>query len=322
MRLTEFFDARRTQKGGDIGWGAHPGFGLSDCPLCRGRVVQLDGPWNERKRRAAHTEYWEEHGYSPHIFHVSQCEKCHWWEVREEQYNAISPNHSRNIYQQSILKEFDLASHSAPLHALGQHLSSCSEQVVHISDRAMERLVADVLKDHFHCEVIHCGKSHDGGVDLLLIVRDELVPVQVKRRMKLEAVEPVSVVREMLGVMFRDRARKSLIVSSADHFSSVAQNEVREVVARGLVDSVDLVDYDRFMSLLRTRYAAREQSYLDAIPVLLGGRSEWFPGGCYRVDDERAGRLIDELTRAYAVNDRKEAARLLNEINNLAGRRE
>jgi hypothetical protein len=47
-----------------------------------------------------------------------------------------------------------------------------------------------VFKDYFDCEVIHCGRSHDGGIDLILISADEPTVIQVKPRENPLVVEP------------------------------------------------------------------------------------------------------------------------------------
>jgi restriction system protein len=138
----------------------------------------------------------------------------------------------------------------------------------------MEQLVAAVFAESFRCEVRHVGGTADRGTDLFLVLGDSVVPIQVKRRTQPGRTESVSVVRDLLGVIFRDQRRAGIIVSTADHFSKHAQRDAEEVTRKRLVESFDLVDVHAFMSLLQTHFGRSTHSYLFQVPEALGGKVE------------------------------------------------
>jgi restriction endonuclease Mrr len=149
--------------------------------------------------------------------------------------------------------------------------ASCSELLLqerafrNMEPIAFERFVQTVLRHYFDCEVQHVGKSHDGGIDLLMVTRDEgLVPVQIKRRAYDGAVEGVAVIREFLGAMVTEGYRSGVFVSSAPTFSRRAHNSsisnaksamtyrIRLLDSRTLIRMCGLLDVDgqpmRFVS--------------------------------------------------------------------------
>jgi HJR/Mrr/RecB family endonuclease len=87
----------------------------------------------------------------------------------------------------------------------------------------------DCLKDaHSPCEVIHTGKTADGGVDLMMILdNDESYLVQVKRRTNLSSKEGVKVVRELNGVLFREGKAKGMIITTASGYTKPAVEETK-----------------------------------------------------------------------------------------------
>jgi restriction system protein len=209
---------------------------------------------------------------------VSQCSDCGWWQVEHTNVDEIDENKSRNWLSQAVMKEADVSSMAIPLSDLAAYLKKNGEKIYGIHDRKMEELVCAVMSDHFNCEVVHCGRTGDRGIDLLLILRDEAIPVQVKRRMAPGRTETVSVIRSLLGVMFRDQRRSAMVVTTADHFSPHAKREVAEVINKGLVDRFDLVDVHSFIDILKSHTRSLTSSFLDVIPEILGGKLRgWYP---------------------------------------------
>lgn len=149
-----------------------------------------------------------------------------------------------------VLRTFDIAHQEAPLAALREYVTKHPNQMRDIDPTSFERLVAAVFRDFQHAEVVHTGRSHDGGIDLLLVLTDNVMPIQVKRRVTPGSSEGVRTVRELFGVMFRDGYRNAAVVSSADRFSTSAKREVDQVIASGRCDRFDLVDFGRFRDLL------------------------------------------------------------------------
>jgi restriction system protein len=133
----------------------------------------------------------------------------------------------------------------------------------------MEELVGVVFREHYDCEVIHCGQTGDKGIDLFLVLSDELVPIQVKRRMTSNKTESVETIRRMLGVMYRDGFKKAIIVSTANKYSRAAQTEAGIVIDRGVADYVNLVNVNNFISIMKQYYSGNEKNYFDVIKSLI-----------------------------------------------------
>lgn len=94
--------------------------------------------------------------------------------------------------------------------------------------------VASVLKkyditDFYSCEVHHIGKSHDGGIDLLLIQNDNPTIIQVKRREFPNSVEPVKTIRELLGVSYFNDSKSCIFVSTAGSFLKASREICQSV---------------------------------------------------------------------------------------------
>ena len=116
----------------------------------------------------------------------------------------------------------------------------------------MEQLVKSVFEVFFLCEVKHCGRAGDGGVDLLVVVSDApTAVVQVKRRRDENAVESASVVRELLGAAVLRGVKEAIFVTTADHFSHQSIKEAQTAMARRIVTRFELIDRHRFMASLR-----------------------------------------------------------------------
>ena len=129
----------------------------------------------------------------------------------------------------------------------------------------MEELVADVFKDFVDCEIRLVGKSHDGGKDLILLDGDKQTFVQVKRRTRNEKTEPVSSIRDLIGASVIGDANACVFVTTADHFSIHAKNAAQKVVEKKILDSFELIDYHRFVDILKLQ----KKSYPKEWEVLL-----------------------------------------------------
>jgi len=118
----------------------------------------------------------------------------------------------------------------------------------------METLVQSVLSDFYPgCEVYRCGSVADGGIDLLLVLSDEPIAVQVKRRTNSDSVEPVSSIRDFLGACQLQEYDSALYVTTADHYSTGqrgAQAAAAKAVELGKMKRFDLIDRDKFFGML------------------------------------------------------------------------
>jgi restriction system protein len=109
------------------------------------------------------------------------------------------------------------------------------------------------------CEVKRCGRTGDGGIDLLIINCDTPIAVQVRRRMTSQKVETVYPVREFLGACLLKGHRELIYVTTA-RFSRGAANAANEAVKVELVRKYDLVDGEQFMSMLNLASTRRCRS--------------------------------------------------------------
>jgi len=201
-------------------------------------------------------------------FLVYLCSSCGWWQIyRHDRDDRLSTGGGDISLYSAVLREFDVSGIDTPLLELEKYLLKNRDKIYHIHHKKMEELVGSVLKDFFDCEVKYCGGSHDKGIDLLVLESDRPFPVQVKRRTSPKKTESVTVVREMLGVMFRDQFKKGTVVSTADHFSSVAIKEAEEVVEKGLLERFDLINVNDFIGMLGlTKQKTELPDWYDRIP--------------------------------------------------------
>jgi hypothetical protein len=131
-----------------------------------------------------------------------------------------------------------------------------------------ERFVGDLLAAHLSCDVVHCGKSHDGGIDLILADSDiGHIPIQVKRRSTPGSVESVSLVREFRGAMLLKGYDRGILVTTADHFSNEAI-EASTPSPQDLVEQcIDLIDCRRLLDILNV--VARDGLVLPCLDHLI-----------------------------------------------------
>jgi restriction system protein len=186
---------------------------------------------------------------------VYECLNCGWWQVAhdllDKEIEFIETHTiSRSIVYNAILKAFHPGDLNLPMQALIDEFQKRPEVLYQIHSTKMELLVKDILSDFFQSEVRHVGKTGDGGVDLLLINKDEPTLIQVKRRTKKESVETISTVRDLLGAMFINNSKKGMIVSTADHFTKIAIKTGEEEVKKGKLTSFDMIDFDNFCAML------------------------------------------------------------------------
>ncbi|RJQ77164.1 MAG: hypothetical protein C4519_13905 [Desulfobacteraceae bacterium] len=191
---------------------------------------------------------------------VWQCQKCGWWEL-ERVFRAGGVQDDvayAAIHHQACVKNFAINSSKVPTEALVDHLQKRPDIVYSVNKKKMEEIVQYVFSDFYECEVTHVGKSHDGGVDLIMIDADEPTLIQVKCRESKNAIEPISQIREFLGVMWINQSKKGAFMSTADHFSSVSVNTINEMLSKGLLRSFDLIDFKRFVEMLKAIKSPKE----------------------------------------------------------------
>ena len=207
------------------------------CPFCGTQLRQ-------RYSEFAIDPYWNE-GF----LHESwACIACGWW------WHGTLPDHSYSIGDTYVAVLRLTPSIPPELVAGIAEVRANTERLFAMDPTKFELFVGDILSAFYKCEVVHCGKSHDGGVDLILLDSDlGKIPIQVKRRSKPKSVESVSLVREFRGAMLLNGHDRGKIVSTADHFSPEAveastpkphhlvSQEIELINCRRLLDIMDLL---------------------------------------------------------------------------------
>jgi len=185
---------------------------------------------------------------------------CGWWDINR--LGVFGPDtgidaddnewaHASNWYRHGVLRSFSASDVSIPISALRKAVADNPRLVHSVDHRKMEEFVAAVMSDFYAgSEVVLCGKTADGGIDLLLVLSNTTIAVQVKRRTRPDMVEGVSAVREFLAAVQLQGRTDGVYVTTADHFSRQAEAEATRAVTLGLVRTFELVNRDRFFSML------------------------------------------------------------------------
>lgn len=187
------------------------------CPLCS-KPLQNDGYVHSGN------------GHEPDVESLMGfCANCrHWrWCVREQLegepdtcYEAVMVSKLRTF---DDLPEFTAAELAQALR-VDDELWRCMEPT------SFEKFVGDVLRANYtDCEVMHVGRSHDRGVDLVFVDAGEKQHlVQVKCHSKRVKSEGVFDVRHFLGALVQAGKLKGIFVSNAKGFTREAQIAVSD----------------------------------------------------------------------------------------------
>lgn len=201
----------------------------------------------------------------PQVVWAWSC-RCGWWDI--QRLGVLGPDtgidddghewaHAANWYRHGILRSLSSSDANVPVTALRRALADHPHLVHSLHPGKMEELVGSVMSDFIaDCEVKHCGRTADGGVDLLLILSDSILAVQVKRRIRPDRVESVSAVREFLAAMKLQGIAGGVYVTTADHFSPQAKAEASRAVTLDLVRNFELVDRHRFFGMIEATTSA------------------------------------------------------------------
>ena len=227
--------------------------GTPMCPYC---AITTKPVYDNSRSLSDHDDEgtWTEEDF----LSIYECKECGWWYVYNSNLtddgDVDDHRWSTSSYVRAILEVHKLSSPTIPIDALGQELIKTRHHIHEIHDKAMERLVAGVMREHYPgCEVELCGKSGDGGIDLYIVLGEEIIGVQVKRRLNPNSVEVVSSIREFFGAGVAQKLRNLVYVSTAKRFTRTekgAINFAENVVRDNIIDSFELVNRDRFFSML------------------------------------------------------------------------
>ena len=157
---------------------------------------------------------------------LRSCHACGWWGLcRRDADNW-------KLFWYALIgtaKHFHTDDIDAPLSELREFLRRNPAHMHSVNPTRFEHLMAACLHDYFpHAEVMHVGKTADGGVDIKLILTEkETYLVQVKRRQDPACTEGVKAVRELNGVLFREAHSLGMLITTARRFSRGARAETR-----------------------------------------------------------------------------------------------
>jgi restriction system protein len=188
-----------------------------------------------------------------HSVTAKSCE-CGWWTVQDRE----TPD-AHNLYApvewvfcwNGVLRRLPLNDPGTSLDAVRSAIAKHPEVIDEVSPRRMEDLVGAVLTDFYpgsRCK--HCGKSGDGGIDLLMVIGDTPFAVQVKHRQRTDKAESVHYVTHFIGAIVLKGIPNAIFVSTADHFSKHAQAAADQVLKTGHVGKFMLIARDPFLEML------------------------------------------------------------------------
>jgi len=178
---------------------------------------------------------------------VMACHECGWW----CQY-AVGANRDGFFEWERLpaaLRQYPAADITVPVEALRRELLKRSDILKHLHPTKMEVLVGSVLSDFMDCEVVHTGRTGDGGIDLLLLDGDTPYAIQVKRRARAGS-EKVSAVREFVGATLIAGYRRGIYVTTAPYYAPSAVRSAQKARRGRVVEKLHLIDQGKFLRIL------------------------------------------------------------------------
>lgn len=189
---------------------------------------------------------------------LKECPNCSWWTYHthfSEQDDLI--DEVNGIYTDTkhyaIEKSFNLSDKTLPLEVLNIELQKRKDILYEIHPAKMEELVQDILRGVYDCEVEHVGQRGDGGKDLIVLANDAPILVQVKRRSDPEHIELVNGIRELVGTMYIEDARKGIYVTTAKDFSKGSKDLAQQMIDQRKLDYFELINYEKLTALLKNK---------------------------------------------------------------------
>lgn len=201
--------------------------------------------------------------FEPNPFETNilwECQNCGWWEIeRKFEAGGIEGDVAfAAIHHEGCAKRFNTKDSRAPTTALIEHLKRTPDILYGVNKKKMEEVVQYVFSSFYSCDVEHCGKSHDGGIDLIMIDSDEPTLIQVKCREHKESVESISQIRDFLGAMWIKQSKKGIYVTTADHYSNVSVKTINQMISEQILETFEMIDFKRFIEMLNVVKSPKE----------------------------------------------------------------
>ena len=211
---------------------------------------QLDSSQSQQ-RFEPHSQY---EGSSLTIRH---CPTCGWWLLDYHLHllhvgwtSGVPDSINKVLYGE--VKHYDISALQVPLTALRTYLSTHPRHMAHVHPTQFEKLMGSCLQEYFGAvEVVHTGKSGDGGVDLKMIHQSKTYLVQVKRRTRHICTRRCSVQSESRTASVCEGRAKGMIVTTAGGFTAAAQREASVETATSETYEMRLLAFDDVFKMLR-----------------------------------------------------------------------
>jgi len=172
------------------------------------------------------------------------CLACSWW------WEGTVPEHSYSVGDICWAVLHQTAVPQALEDGIAE-VQARADKLFSMAPGKFEHFIGSLLREFLACEVVHCGKSHDGGIDLMVLDSDAgHIPVQVKRRGRPDSVESVSLVREFRGAMVLAGKSRGKIATTADHFSPRAVQAACAQEQHLVAQDIDLLDCRRLLDIM------------------------------------------------------------------------
>ncbi|MBI4559669.1 MAG: restriction endonuclease [Candidatus Hydrogenedentes bacterium] len=134
----------------------------------------------------------------------------------------------------------------------------------------MEELVGAVMTDFSPASKCrYCGKSGDGGVDLMLVIGDKPCAIQVKHRQRIDQAESVHYVTHFIGALMLKNIPNGIFVTTAERFSTAAKAAGKTILSRGLVERFELIARQPFLEMLEATSKPLSDPWRRCIPKVL-----------------------------------------------------
>jgi hypothetical protein len=175
--------------------------------------------------------------YSPHVppsyqdidWYGARCHRCNWWLVqkRDKEDNDITDVFCDELTMyEGIVAKFDPTVWREPLARVDAEISEYRKALDQLAPHQVEVLVGQLLSQYLNCDVLHVGRSHDKGIDLILLRADANIAVQVKHRLSTRKAgsEGVRPVREFVGALVTEGYKEGgMLVTTDVRFSRDAE---------------------------------------------------------------------------------------------------
>jgi hypothetical protein len=199
---------------------------------------------------------------------IWECQRCRFWKIKN--WSRISPSEWLVPFVTSLHPHRS----AEGLSALAAEVEANPTAIHGMTPHQMELFVGLILREHFNCDVHHAGRSHDGGIDLIVVAADNPIAVQVKRRSRNDAVEGVEVVRSLFASLYSMRFNRGMVVTTAQRFSKPAEAFVQSATQRDERFSIELVGVTRLIEMLGAALAEsrkRPPGWEEALSTIMNG---------------------------------------------------